>query len=709
LKTEKILVCILALALSVPLMAAEITKRDGTKVLLNNTLYENGKLKGISSETGKELVIERDEISDIGFGDELLPKSSENVASMETSSKELKEMSEKYLALKKSFKPFVEKYSDEVSHTIKEANEYILTSDGKHITVRERIVYINKEEGISSSYNIGFDPNREQIILEYARCIMPDGSISQVKENDIQISRGTSGSTSFGISQSYSFTVPDVTEGCIVHTRYRREEFNPFDSGLFYGRYHFGWAIPTLESVLTVTVPEDIPLYYAFRNKAEDLQKPQISKSDGSISYTWKEENIPGITAEPQMPPYSAVVSAVYFSIKENFDYMNAKLLPMYQERMRITDKVRKAAEELTAGLKTKAEKIAALYLYCQKEIRYISIKGSLAANQVGHSAEHTLTNKYGDCTDKGILLAAMLNAIGIEAYPVIVKTNDYPLSVREVGMFDDNHCITEIHDEGRIFYLDSTATDYRYPYFRGDDHGITARNIIKGTIRTVPVAPPEDNLVKNFIEITLEEDGTARIKERSLYNGQREASMRRYLRRRNPEEYEKAVRNSLAAITADYELISLNNSDPLDFSRPLETSSEYVLKNYAAKSGKYMIFSIPGFESYFSVAGLENRKYDIWSNTTSAYENLIKVILPKGFKAHVPQSLRIRSPYFEGDIIYDLKDGVLEVTKRLSNPVRIVPAKVYPDYRKDLLSFAEASSKKIFFEVDSAVKGDKQ
>lgn len=73
---------------------------------------------------------------------------------------------------------------------------------------------------------------------------------------------------------------------------------------------------------------------------------------------------------------------------------------------------IRHTAATLTADLPSKAryQEIVALFDFVRDEIRYVS---DITDVETLHTAERILSQGYGDCDDKSILLAAMLESIG--------------------------------------------------------------------------------------------------------------------------------------------------------------------------------------------------------------------------------------------------------------------------------------------------------
>ncbi|KAF1082211.1 MAG: hypothetical protein GQF41_1851 [Candidatus Rifleibacterium amylolyticum] len=684
------LLCILTL-LIVAGNAAIITTADDANISAEQIEYADNTL---TITSGSETIrLDRSNIKNISFTAQKRTKEE-----FTTDSADLAEIMPKAMAMLAS-------YPDAQSLLVTEEGNYQHRKDGTNLSRYRCVTYLAQDESLwEAQVSLSFDPNRETIRILHARSYSPDGTVHTLSPDQIKISKGTSGSVYFDQYQDLSFTIPEATVGGLIDYCYEVEEFNPFDRNLFQGRFYFQGSQPVGESILRVSVPHEKTLHYITSNIASGSNEPEKAEAVDSIIYTWKFLDLPPVISEPYMPAYRNIVPAVYYSLHKNFTYVHDKLRPMFEKRFQLTDMVKEKVDELTEGAANVHEKIARLYQFCQKEIRYISIKGNLASNQVGHPAEETLKNRYGDCTDKGMLLATMLKHIGVEAYPVGVRTNDSGRAVRDIAIFDDNHCITEVHLDGRIFYLDSTATDYRYPYFRSDNHEAVADNTMLGTLKPVPLPPPEDNAVHITRKITLSADGTTRIDFESTQNGSSEASFRGSARTLKAEEYEKQIREQVAALTADYVLELATHTDPLDFNTQFKAQSVYTLNRFATKSGRYMIFAIPFFEMSFPEVSLEKRRYNIEYNTSRLRTDQVEIKIPADFGVkYLPPALRIQSPYVEFEVIYDQQGDNINIKRKLAFPRRIVPVADYQTYKQDLEKIAHASKQKIFLEEKAA------
>jgi len=118
---------------------------------------------------------------------------------------------------------------------------------------------------------------------------------------------------------------------------------------------------------------------------------------------------------------------------------------------------VAELARSLTAGKRDREEKIAVIYDFVARNIRYEAVEfgeGSIIPRPAGQ----VLSNRYGDCKDKSVLLISLLKAVGITAYPALVSGYDTLTFTRGVpDRSEFTHLITYLPGKpGR--FLDPTC-----------------------------------------------------------------------------------------------------------------------------------------------------------------------------------------------------------------------------------------------------------
>src|SRR5207237_10103180 len=84
---------------------------------------------------------------------------------------------------------------------------------------------------------------------------------------------------------------------------------------------------------------------------------------------------------------------------------------------------LRAKAQDLVRNSRTQHDTLAALYDFVSKEYRYVSLSFGVGRYQP-HAATEVLANGYGDCKDKHTLLASLLAAVGLLAFPARIASD---------------------------------------------------------------------------------------------------------------------------------------------------------------------------------------------------------------------------------------------------------------------------------------------
>jgi tetratricopeptide (TPR) repeat protein/transglutaminase-like putative cysteine protease len=119
---------------------------------------------------------------------------------------------------------------------------------------------------------------------------------------------------------------------------------------------------------------------------------------------------------------------------------------------------VRARARELTRGLDTAEQKLAALYSFVSTQIRYISLAFG-SGRLEPRSASQVLATQYGDCKDKHVLLASLARAIELDIKPVLISSG-YTLDeqIPTPSQFDHVISVRTAADTSAWHWMDSTS-----------------------------------------------------------------------------------------------------------------------------------------------------------------------------------------------------------------------------------------------------------
>jgi transglutaminase-like putative cysteine protease len=579
--------------------------------------------------------------------------------------------------------------------------EFVYHKDGTNAYQYHFAGLVLKEEMKSwAQVSCGFEQGRSRSRIVYGRAISRDGAVTALTPDMVKIASPSEDLLFFNPTHKVmSGVIPGVEVGSIVEYCYEFEEYNPEDPRLFSPGFFFQGAEPVVFSRVSVTLPKNVDFKCMTRHFPDPRKAdPKIEESGDNRTYVWQLEDMPPLTPEPLMPPEPDLVPMMEGSIFKDLNEVYDLLRKLQEARLKQTPQIDAKVNEITQGATSVDEKIARIYYWVQENTRYISVKGSLGAGFSGHTAQETFDNRYGDCTDKAVLFATMLKAAGVESYPVIVHTNDAGVAVTEIPTLSGNHCINQVCLPDRTFFLDGTAQNYRYPYFRADDHGICALNAIRGQIDQIPVPPPSDNQRESKLEMTLGPNGGVKVLTTNHYNGGIEAGIRGYWKQVREDnrklmmsEYVNTI--SPGAILQDFSLSDLN-----DLSKPLEMTLNYDLPDYAIRAKSLMYLKMPTLERDYPEVALETRLYPVQYMTTEERILDIDLAMPSGFRAKwMPPPLDISNPYIDYHAKYEERDGHIQYHETFRRLQRIVPVADYPQYRDALRSIATFSKEEIF------------
>ena len=574
-----------------------------------------------------------------------------------------------------------------------------LNKDGTRYNRSRYSIKIMNEKEIEnySILSFYFLKGRYETNIIMARTISPDGKISYLQKNDIAYTSRTQDLAFFsGRKDEYIIraSVPNVKVGCIVDFEYETIEQAPEDPNQFYTQWFFGGENPIYESKVKFMVPEDKDLYWVIKNIEKWKNDPHFEIKDGFKIYTFITGEIPPQVIETHSPPEEELRPSVFGSVFKDQTYLSNWLAGFMKERLKPTDKMKATVDKvlINANAETEEEKTAALYRFVQEYIHYRSIKTSLSSGLSGHFAEETFNNRYGDCIDKSILFSTLLGIAGVEAYPVILNTNDEARPLyNQIGVVTGNHSITEVHlkEKNKIIYLDTTSTTYKYPVFREDDQGTLAWNPILNTVREIEPLATEWNTQEITKDIALSPDGNGEVKTHVEYSGDVEAGIRGYFL----SIKEKEIVSLLYSIIArDYPGSILKEYDyrkPDDYSENLFLQFSYNAKEIMKKSGEdYMIMNIP--VSYgFDEITLKERKYALVYRTTEGKKYSIKIKIPEGYRLKgISDSLEINNKYFSYKAGISIDSGYITYKDHFVRTGLRIPPEDYVQYRQDMLKF---------------------
>jgi hypothetical protein len=406
-------------------------------------------------------------------------------------------------------------------------------------------------------------------------------------------------------------TLPSVETGSVVGFEWAEERKPPSLEDIF----EFQGGFPCSLARYSIALPPGWTMDEFWVN-----WPPQEGHTgtEGGPATTWEIRNVPSVGTEPLMPDPQALAGRLVVRLKPSLpdsrSFAGWADFGAWYEALSANcrapdDSVTRKARELAAGAADAFSRIRAMAEFVQRDIRYVAIEIGIGGYKP-HEAGSILFNHYGDCKDKATLLAALLQASGIDSCYLIVNTGRGTVTkASPVSLYSFNHVVLAIRlpedvpDEGltalirhprlgRLLVFDPTSPYTplgRLPvYLQGNTALLVAEG--SGEMLPLPSPPPEANLLARTGRFVLRVDGTLEGEIREARRGILADGTRHVLLNSTAAERRKFIETFLANFFADFVLVS-SEVENLD-----ENSSDLVFRyrirvpQYAKSAGGMMI-----------------------------------------------------------------------------------------------------------------------
>lgn len=325
-----------------------------------------------------------------------------------------------------------------------------------------------------------YDSANAQMEVRSVRVIKPDGKVVTAGQDAIQdmtspIAR--SAPTYTDLRQKH-VVVPNLSPGDILEY----ETFTTYRP-LTPGKIWQIWDLVSNDVCLDEQVDLNVSSNFPVKTSTTGADGPELREEAGRNIWTWKTFNplrgerplvLPSSNSFPDLKtlfqgPGRMYSRRIWITSFADWAELSAWYSGLERDRRAPTPEVRAKAEELTHDSHSDLEKVRAIYNYVARNIRYVSLSFGVGRFQP-HFATDVLAHQYGDCKDKATLLEAMLEAVGIKAFPALLQASGHMEEVPSPFEFD--HAITYLVLDGKEMWLDSTLGvapfGYLMPNIRG-------------------------------------------------------------------------------------------------------------------------------------------------------------------------------------------------------------------------------------------------
>ena len=589
-------------------------------------------------------------------------------------------------------------YSQEAAVVEQLSTVYRFEPDGTGRRESSLRVKVQSDAGVERFGQLVFaySSANENLEMDYVRVRKADGAVVNAAVSDIQdltapIAREAPVYTDL---RQKHVTVPGLRPGDVLEYHMVWNVHTPLAQNHFWLEHDFVTRdLIVLDDQLTVNIPAASKV----KLKTEPGFDPTIRDEGDRRIYSWKHSNLKTDSeeedkekekaddeeAESEEPEeYHAHVQLTTFQSWEEVGQWYASL---QKDRVVPDERIKVKAEEITRGLANEKDKVKALYEFVSKNFRYVSLSLGQGRYQP-HSAADILVNQYGDCKDKHTLLAAMLGATGLRAYPVLINSaRKLDADIPSPGQFD--HVISAIPLGNETLWADTTAevapAGLLAPGLR-NKKGLMIPVTGPAHLETTPAEPPFLFTELVTVDGTVDDLGKITAHTRMVLRGDSEMYMRMMFRR-VPKSNWKAFGPALSiAAGLRGEVTDITTSDIGDLDKPLEVEFNVSRNDFLDWSSKKLKVGLP--LPPLRMSNLGGRK----ANSTKPIElgppidvsYRLKLTLPSKYEARLPVPLKVTRDYGEYVADYKLEGQTLIGTRSLRLRKRELPAARLQDYR---------------------------
>lgn len=308
-----------------------------------------------------------------------------------------------------------------------------------------------------SRISIGFDPIYETVKLHKIAIHRGDQVINMIDRTKIDILQREQALENliYDGSKTINVFIEDIRPDDSVEYSYSIVGSNPVFSGHFASYFSLQWPVPVERVHYKIVWPTSRPLI--IRNHLSDINPSKKTLGDFT-EYLWDIKNVERKTWDDATPNWYDPHPGFYLSDMQTWKEVVEWALPLYGSTSVSADQLA-VIEQITQKNQSPKEKILAALRFVQNEIRYLGIEIGSRSHKP-HAPDTVLKQRFGDCKDKSVLLVSLLQAMGIDASPVLVHNRfgeQLHKALPTPRAF--NHVITQVRLNDKVYWLDPTRT----------------------------------------------------------------------------------------------------------------------------------------------------------------------------------------------------------------------------------------------------------
>ncbi len=510
--------------------------------------------------------------------------------------------------------------------------------------------------------------------------------IRHLEKEDAEKSALSPGYVLYNADRYLSFDIEEARFPWYIDVRYRKE----IKSLFFWPDWHPQSRIPVLSSSYTLINKKNI----SYQTRSVGAIPAADTSGSRKEILKWRMTRIPAADYEDFMAPEDKLQTALLFKpltfelddvrgTLDSWDDVAAWYNSLASSQYNLSLKMRRQVRELVRDITDDKKKVHTLYRYLQDNTRYVAIELGIGGWKP-YAAREVYENKYGDCKDLSTMMVAMLEAVGIPAYPALILTRDKGQLKPDFPSSQFNHCIAFVPLKGDSLWLECTS-DYtrpgHVPHWLQDAYALVVRGD-KGELVHIPITPAEKNSIHTLTRASIHSDGNINFQTTISLTG--DPRLRVISPLTSYKDQDKiAYLKRLISKTGSLNLKSHSWTDNGD---TLTIKLRGKLVRAARKSGRRLFFQ----PSLFSTLTRDNmpdeevtdRHYPLFFDYAYIRRDEIEFKLPAGYHLEAgADAMTLEAAFGSYRYDYSVSSRIIRFTREFKRTAARVPLTAYGDY----------------------------
>lgn len=524
----------------------------------------------------------------------------------------------------------------QVQYNLSDAHNWI----ERHHVAKKILTYKGKKD--NAELKIDYNPVWEEVKL--LKATVTNGSqVKEVSKQEINLMDAgwVASAPRYPAAKTLVASLPAVEVGSVIEYDFERiKRDRPF----FAMTHIFRGFEPVEQEAVKLTAPESLALQVLKDDNGvavpdEATAGPVVAETTqhekGKAMWQWQVRSQTPLKPEESLPPLESF-NPVLRVTAGNWQTYAQEVRAVLDAAGQGQTATEQRAREIVKQAKSPEEKITAIRDFIAKNIRPAGPGLAEMPLSAVTKADRTLSDGYGNTTDRAVLLYAMLQAVGLKPEFLLV---DYSSPVQSLQQFESRYPAAHTFDGVLVRVPDGSAPIYLNDTNQYAQLGVTpaeghlALALGDNKLETVGIAPEKKTVREYEYRIALTPEGNARISVTRKNYGEWFAARHKMFDEMPPEErnrfYQEMVAEIAQAAVADSDLKT--NFDTY----PGVESYSVEVQRYAVRDGDYLYFELPRSLSHPFGLQSDTHENPFYQGGDQGLRITTIVELPKGF-SHV-------------------------------------------------------------------------